>query len=116
MKLSLAASALAFRFLVSLLTGAGHAADAPGQWRALPQAPGIAKQSEIFTDAGGHGKMPVIALVTYVNFACIHRTSPVGLNDPQPELDKLSPDLKPLLQRIAWEAATVHPLSGVHAR
>ena len=77
------------------------------------KVPGITKQSEIFADAGGHGKMPVIALVTYVNFACIYRTSPVGLNDPQPELDKLSPDLKPLLQRIAWEAVTAHPMSGV---
>ena len=77
------------------------------------KVPGITKQSELFTDAGGHGKLPVIALVTYCNFACIYRTSPIGLNDPQPELDALSPDLKPLLQRIAWEAVTAHPMSGV---
>ena len=77
------------------------------------KVPGITKQSEIFTDAGGHGKMPIVALVTYVNFACLYRTSPVGLNDPQPELDKFSPELKPLLQRIAWDAVTTHPMSGV---
>jgi hypothetical protein len=33
----------------------------------------------------------------------------------EPELDRLSPDLKPLLQRIAWETVTTHPLSGVKA-
>lgn len=94
------------------------AGDALLKLRALILAgkvPGITKQSELFTDAGGHGKMPVIALVTYCNFVCIYRISPVGLNDPQPELDKLTPDLKPLLQRVAWEAATAHPMSGVTA-
>jgi hypothetical protein len=79
------------------------------------KVPGIAKQSEIFTDAGGHGKAPVIALVSYCSFACIYRVSPVGLKDRQPELDKLSPDLKPLLQRIAWETVLAHPMSGVKA-
>lgn len=79
------------------------------------KVPGIAKQSEIFTDAGGHGKLPLIALVTYCNFACIYRMSPVGLNDPQPDLDRISTDLKPMLQRVAWEAAIAHPMSGVTA-
>src|SRR5207248_2821834 len=82
---------------------------------AAGKEPGIAKKSEIFADASAHGRLPVLALVTYSNFACVYRTSPVGLNDPQPDLDKLSPDLKPLLQRIAWEAVTAHPMSGVRA-
>ncbi|MBM3891706.1 MAG: hypothetical protein FJ388_21540 [Verrucomicrobia bacterium] len=77
------------------------------------KAPGIAKQSELFTDQIGHGKPPVQALAAYCVFACIYRVSPVGLNDPQPGLDRLSPDLKLLLQRIAWETVTAHPMSGV---
>ena len=80
------------------------------------KVPGITKQSELFTDAGGHGKAPVVMLVSYCNFACIYRVSPVGLNDPQPELDKLNPDLKLLLQRVAWETVTAHPMSGVRTR
>ena len=77
------------------------------------KAPGIAKQSELFTDQIGHAKSPVVALATYCFFACLYRASPIGLNDPQPELDKLSPALKPLLQRIAWKTVTTHPMSGV---
>ena len=77
------------------------------------KVPGIAKQSELFTDPGGHGKPPVMALATYCHFACMYRVNPVCLNDPQPELDRLSRDLKPLLQRVAWEAVLAQPLSGV---
>jgi hypothetical protein len=80
------------------------------------KVPGITKQSEIFADAGGHGKNPVIALVTYCTFACIYSMSPVGLNDSQPELDKIDPGLKAVLQRVAWEAVTAHPMSGVKAQ
>jgi hypothetical protein len=82
---------------------------------AAGKAPGITKQSDLFTDQIGHGKPPIVMLTTYCNFASIYRTSPVGLNDPQPELDRLSPELKPLLQRLAWEAVTAHPMSGVKA-
>jgi hypothetical protein len=77
------------------------------------KAPGLTKQTDLFTDHIGHGKLPIVVLATYCNFACIYRISPVGLNDAQPELDRISPELKPLLQRIAWEAVTAHPMSGV---
>lgn len=80
---------------------------------AAGKVPGIARQSELFTDPIGHGKPPIIALATYCNFACIYRRSPVGLKDPQPELERISPELQPLLQELAWEAVTSHPLSGV---
>ena len=64
----------------------------------------------------GHGKAPVLALATYCNFACIYRLSPVGLRDSDPALDKLSPELKPLLQQIAWDTVTAYPFSGVAAK
>lgn len=82
---------------------------------AAGQAPGLTKQTDLFTDQIGHGKAPIIALTTYCNFACIYRVSPVGLPDNEPALDKLSPKLKPLLQKIAWDTVTDYPLSGVKA-
>lgn len=82
---------------------------------AAGKAPGLAKQTDLFTDQIGHGKLPIIALTTYCNFACIYGVSPVGLKDNEPALDKLSPALKPLLQQIAWDAVTAYPLSGVKA-
>jgi hypothetical protein len=82
---------------------------------ATGKAPGLAKQSDLFTDSIGHGKTPLIVLTTYCNFACIYRMSPVGLKDNEPALDTLSPELKPLLQKIAWETVTAEARSGVKA-
>jgi hypothetical protein len=82
---------------------------------ATGQAPGLSKQSDLFTDTIGHTKTPLTVLTVYCNFACIYRTSPVGLKDNEPQLDMLSPELKPLLQKIAWEAVTAEPRSGVKA-
>lgn len=80
---------------------------------AAREVPGITRQSDLFTDAIGHGKPPVVALAVYCNFACIYRQSPVGLPDVDPALNATSRALKPLLQRIAWEAVIANPMSGV---
>ena len=82
---------------------------------AAGKAPGLAKQTDLFTDQIGHGKLPIIALATYCNFACIYGVSPVGLKDNEPALDKISPELKPLLQQIAWETVIAYSKSGVKA-
>jgi hypothetical protein len=82
---------------------------------AAGNAPGLTKQTDIFTDVIGHGKAPLITLTSYCNFACIYGISPVGLKDNEPALDQLSPELKPLLQQIAWRAVTAEPRSGVKA-
>jgi hypothetical protein len=83
---------------------------------AAGKAPGLTKQTDLFTDLIGHGKEPVLALATYCNFACIYKVSPVGLKDSNPALDKLSPELRPLLQQIAWDTVTAYPFSGVAAK
>lgn len=81
------------------------------------QAPGLKKQSDLFTDATGHGTPPLKTLVGYCNYAALYRRSPVGL--PVPEIlkqAKLGDDeaaLNRLLQDLAWEAVTQHPLSGL---
>jgi hypothetical protein len=82
---------------------------------AAGKAPGLTKQTDLFNDLIGHGKLPLVALTTYCNFACIYRMSPVGLKDNEPGLDQLSPELKPLLQQIAWSTVTAEPQSGVKA-
>jgi hypothetical protein len=81
------------------------------------QAPGLEMQSDLFTDATGHGTPPLKTLVGYVNYAVIYRRSPVGL--PAPDILKLAKlgdqeaKLNRLLQELAWDAVTQHPLSGV---
>src|SRR6478736_954340 len=84
------------------------------------QAPGIGKQSELFTDKLGHPQPPIEALSAYCNFAVIYRRSPVGL--PMPAVLAKASDLKwrneklnRVLQEIAWDAVSRHPLSGLAA-
>jgi hypothetical protein len=73
------------------------------------QAPGLAKQSDLFTDAIGHATPPLEALASYCQFAVMYRRSPVGLklaSVPNESLNRL-------LQELAWQAVIEHPLSGV---
>jgi hypothetical protein len=74
------------------------------------KAPGLRKQSELFTDAIGHGKLPLVILVSYCNYACITGRSPVGAAVKEPAI---SAELHDLLQRIAWETVSTYPMSGV---
>lgn len=78
------------------------------------EAPGITKQSELFSDALGHARAPVMVLDTYCHFAVIYRRSPVGLPTPKTlGSGKIADELNHLLQELAWEAVTKHPLGGV---
>jgi hypothetical protein len=78
------------------------------------KAPGLKEQNDLFTDAIGHAKAPQKALVAYVYYGLIYEKSPVGLPAPA-VLGEANPELDRLLQEIAWEAVTSHPLSGVKA-
>ena len=92
------------------------AGDAVVKLRALVaegKAPGITKQSELFTDAIGHGKLPIVILVSYCNYTCITGRSPVGLRVREPSI---SAELHDLLQRIAWDTVSAYPMSGVAAK
>lgn len=86
---------------------------------AAGEAPGLTKQTDLFTDPIGHAKPPLAVLVAYCYFAQIYDRSPVGL--PVPPALKIEADaettakLNKLLQEIAWTAVTEHPLSGVKA-
>ncbi len=78
------------------------------------EVPGVKKQSELFTDVLGHPQVHIKALADYCHFAVIYRTNPIGLPvlsflAKQPEAEKLNR----LLQELAWDAVTSHPLSGV---
>jgi hypothetical protein len=55
-------------------------------------------------------------MMGYCHYAVIYRKSPVGL--PAPKALKIQGDvnaLNRLLQELAWDAVTHHPLSGVGA-
>jgi hypothetical protein len=83
------------------------------------EAPGLKTQEDLFTDAIGHAKAPLQALAAYCHFAVIYRKSPVGL--PLPAVLSKAKNagwdekLNRLLQELAWDAVTQHPLSGVKA-
>jgi hypothetical protein len=84
------------------------------------KAPGLKTQESLFTDALGHGTAPLQVLVAYCNYAVIYRRSPVGLPVPNAlKPAKLGDDeekLNRLLQELAWDAVTQHPLSGVRLK
>ena len=81
------------------------------------QAPGLAKQSDLFTDKNGHPHPPLEALVGYVHFGVLYRRSPVGLPLPEVLAKTKKPEwgdkLNRLLQELAWDAVIHQPLSGV---
>ncbi|MBC7981329.1 MAG: hypothetical protein H7Y36_12270 [Armatimonadetes bacterium] len=82
--------------------------------------PGIQRQSELFTDKLGHPQAPVEALASYCNFAVLYRRTPVGLPIPAVLERSVNPlwreeKLNLILQQIAWDAVTGHPLGGVGA-
>jgi hypothetical protein len=80
------------------------------------RAPGLTRQTDLFSDNLGHPRPPLAVLVTYCHFAAIYGRSPVGL--PVPAALKENPEaeaLNRLLQQLAWEAVTAHPLSGVRS-
>jgi hypothetical protein len=82
------------------------------------EASGLTKQSELFTDPLGHASAPLMALAGYCHYAVIYRRSPVGLPIPAGLQRKKPPfddKLNRLLQELAWDAVTHHPLSGVKA-
>jgi hypothetical protein len=74
------------------------------------KVPGLAKQSELFTDTIGHVNAPVQLLTAYCNFACITGRSPVGIKLSE---DGVSDELNALLQQLAWETVTEYSWSGV---
>ncbi len=78
-------------------------------------APGLTRQSDLFTDAWGHPAPPLMALSGYCHFAVIYRRSPAGL--PVPRIlagnPKWDAKLNRVLQELAWDAARQHPLSGL---
>ena len=84
---------------------------------AAGEAPGLVKQSDLFSDKLGHPRPPLQALAAYCQFAVIYRTNPVGLPLPNVLSEAKKPEwdskLNRLLQELAWDAVTHHPLSGV---
>jgi len=80
------------------------------------QCPGIEKQSELYRDPWGHPQLPLQVLSGYCHYAVIYRRSPVGLPMPVELQGKYAnPELNKLLQQLAWDAVSQHPMTGVTA-
>lgn len=82
------------------------------------EVPGVAKQSELFTDDLGHTKPVVAWLNAYCHFAVIYGRTPVGVPTPEAFKKQAGADadeLTRVLQEVAWEAVTAEPMSGVKA-
>lgn len=83
------------------------------------EAPGLKQQSELFRDNWGHALLPLQLLSSYCHYAVIYRKSPVGLPVPLAfrTLKDMSDDdkmkLNTLLQQIAWDTVSAHPMSGI---
>jgi hypothetical protein len=79
------------------------------------QAPDLISQDSLFLDQQCHPSPLLQTLGAYCYFAVIYRRNPIGLPVP-PELSKLklpsAEKLNLLLQQLAWQAVTEHPLSG----
>jgi hypothetical protein len=83
------------------------------------EAPGLQAQSDLFRDTWGHAQPPLQILSSYCHFAVLYRRSPVGL--PVPPAFRLLQDvseedkakLTTLLQQIAWDTVSQHPMSGI---
>lgn len=81
------------------------------------EAPGVRDQNDLFTDAIGHPKPVIQVLASYCHYAVTYRTSPVGLKAPsQLGGEKADVALVKMLQQLAWQAVTEHPLSGISAK
>ncbi|MCO6456314.1 MAG: hypothetical protein J5I93_13530 [Pirellulaceae bacterium] len=72
--------------------------------------PGVARQSELFTDPIGHAGPHVQWLAAYCNFAAIYRSSPVGL---KVDFRGVNEAQHAILQELAWDTVSKYPHSGV---
>jgi hypothetical protein len=83
------------------------------------EAPGLKQQNDLFRDNWGHAMLPLQILSSYCHFAVIYRKNPIGLPTPLAfrTLKNISDDnkakLNTLLQQIAWDTVSHHPMSGV---
>ena len=83
------------------------------------QAPGLKTQADLFRDNWGHAQVPLQILASYCHFAVMYRRSPMGLPVPLPlkALKDVKEEdvakLNTLLQQIAWDTVTQHPMTGV---
>ncbi len=83
------------------------------------EAPGLKTQAELFRDNWGHAQPPLQILSSYCHFAVLYRRSPAGL--PVPAALRLLKDisdadkakLNTLLQQIAWDTVSQHPMTGL---
>ncbi|HEX4148056.1 MAG TPA: hypothetical protein VHY20_03670 [Pirellulales bacterium] len=130
---------------VLLVVPVGEASIALREKIVAGQAPGLKKQWDLFRDNWGHAQAALQVLDGYCHFAVIYRRSPVGLPVPEmlakyrritgdveyrklgwrPSAEDLArgealtaeqtEQLNRLLQELAWQTVTHHPMTGLDA-
>jgi hypothetical protein len=102
---------------VVLIVPVGKAAVTLREKIVAGRAPGLKAQWDLFTDTWGHAQAPLRVLSAYCHFAVIYRRSPVGWPLPRDLARAQNLDdkdkLNQLLQQLAWEAVTHHPMTGL---
>jgi len=102
----------AFGRPVVFVSPVGHAVLKLRQLVIDGKTPGLKKQSELFRDLLGHGRPPLLALCTYVNYATIYRRSPEGLAPFDTFGGDVTPELHKVLQQVAWQTVSKYEPSG----
>ena len=103
----------------ALIVPVGMAAVALREKIIKGEAPGLKAQADLFRDNWGNANPPLQILSSYCHYAVIYRKSPVGLPVPLVfrTLKDISDDdkskLNTLLQHIAWDTVSQHPMTGV---
>ncbi|HEX3869762.1 MAG TPA: hypothetical protein VHV77_04970 [Pirellulales bacterium] len=101
------------------LVPVGQAAIALREKIVAGKAPGLKEQADLFRDPWGHPTAALQLLSAYCHFAVFYRRTPVGipvisiLETLKDVSDDDKEKLNLLLQELAWNAVTEHPLSGV---
>jgi hypothetical protein len=82
------------------------------------EVPTIGKQSDLFLDNLGHPGDAIRALAGYCHFIVLYHKDPRGLplaNFPYIQRDnKFNQECNLILKELAWNAVTLHPLSGFY--
>lgn len=82
------------------------------------KVPTIAKQSDLFVDNLGHPGDAIRAVAGYCHFIVIYHKNPKGIKLPAFAFvqrdNKFNQECNLILQDIAWNAVTNHPLSGFY--
>ena len=82
---------------------------AAGKFPGETKQPGGVLKGDIMPHQGLLG----LRLGTYMHFAALYRMSPEGLKIPGKDVDGLTDEQRPILQKLAWDMVSKYPYAGI---